>query len=78
MVDCLRNGPSIYDHYDSDMMKTFRQVITLNTTQAPVPPRLSYSLLLIRNLQPVRPYSLSHSDSMGFDFSVQLERVPTN
>lgn len=37
MVDCLCNGFNIYDHYCRDTMKTSRQVITLNTTQALIP-----------------------------------------
>lgn len=37
MVDCLCNGPTIYDHYCRDTMKMSRQVITLNTTQALIP-----------------------------------------
>lgn len=82
MVDCFCNGPSIYDHYRGDMMKTSRQVITLNMTQALIPPHppLLFSLI---NKKPQAcdmwgPYSLSHSDGMWFDFSVQLKRVPSN
>lgn len=72
MVDCFCNGPSIYDHYRGDMMKTSRQVITLNMTQALIPPHppLLFSLI---NKKPQAcdmwgPYSLSHSDGMWFDF----------
>lgn len=48
MVNCQRNGPSIYDHYCSDMMKTSRQVIALNTTLAlpPHPPTPTTFLIL--------------------------------
>lgn len=76
MVDCLCNGPSIYDHYRSDKMKTSRQVITLNMTQALILPHLLlFSLINKKALAcDVRDHILSATlTACDLTFSARLE-----
>lgn len=77
MEDCLCNGPSIYDHYGTDVMKTSRQVITLNMTQALILPSYPFLLFSLFNKKLLACDVQEHSFSAtvtASDFAVQHKR----